>query len=154
MKTKAATDIHNRIAGLTGLSRADLLALWSHLYRTPAPVNIRREFLVPFLAYKIQEDAYGGLKASVRSELRKIAKQLNHGKDISRARIRSRISPGTRLLREWHGESHEVIATETGFEYRDERFRSLSQIARKITGTRWSGPVFFGTKPSTDHLDE
>jgi Protein of unknown function (DUF2924) len=139
-------NVQKRVAALPGMARPKLLTLWSELHKTPAPTKLRREFLVPFLAYKIQEDAYGGLKRSTRSELRRIAKELDKADGRRRKNTNSRIRPGTRLLRKWHGESHEVTATESGFEYRSERFKSLSQVARQITGTSWSGPAFFGLK--------
>ena len=146
MRKNPISDIQKRIADLAGMPRPALLALWIDVYRKPAPVKIRRELLVPLLAYKIQEDVYGALGTSTRSELRRIAKQLDQGNGTARATSPGRVKPGTRLLRQWHGESHEVIATETGYEYCGERYESLSQIARKITGTHWSGPAFFGLK--------
>lgn len=108
------------------------------------PPGIRREILIPFLSYRIQENAYGGLKPSVRTELRRIAESLKA--NPSGLRGRSRIKPGSRILRRWRGEMHEVIAEESGFKYRGASYQSLSQIARRVTGTRWSGPAFFGLK--------
>jgi hypothetical protein len=100
--------------------------------------------LIPFLAYRIQEKAYGGLKPSTRSELRRIARELEKSKDSPNLKVRSRAKTGSRVYREWRGETHEVTVTGDGYEYRGLAFRSLSQIARKITGVRWSGPAFFG----------
>jgi len=137
------SDIPARLAQLRSLSRQQLLDLWQKLYQKAAPEGIRRELLIPFLAYRIQERAYGGLKASTRSELRRIARELEKSKDSSNFQVRSRVKTGTRIYREWGGETHEVTVTGDGFEYRGVACRSLSQIARKITGVQWSGPAFF-----------
>jgi hypothetical protein len=131
---------------LRALSRQQLLDFWQKVYGKPAPLRIRRELLVPFLAYKMQEDAYGGLKPSTRSELRRIARDLEKTGGSTESKSRPRIKSGTRLIRKWREETHEVAATLSGFEYRGSTYRSLSEIARKITGTRWSGPAFFGLK--------
>jgi len=125
------------------LPRQQLLELWQKVYGRAAPEGLRRELLVPFLAYRIQENAHGGLKPSTLSELRRIARDLEKPGGSTESRSRQRIKSGTRLIRQWRGEAHEVRATESGFEYRGTTYRSLSEIARKITGTRWSGPAFF-----------
>ena len=138
--------IAGQIAQLRALSRPQLLDMWQKLYDRAAPPGIRRELLVPFLAYRMQEHAYGGLKSSARSELRRIARDLEKSAGSTRLVLRPKIKAGTRLLREWRGQTHEVIATESGYEYRGVGYRSLSEIARKVTGTRWSGPAFFGLK--------
>jgi hypothetical protein len=138
------SDIQGQIAKLPTLPRLQLLALWRSLYRKPAPAGIRRELLVPFLAYKIQENAYGGLKPSTLSELRRIARDLEKPGRSTELTSRPRIKSGTRLIRQWRGGTHEVRVAESGYEYRGTTYRSLSEVARKITGTRWSGPAFFG----------
>jgi hypothetical protein len=137
------SDIPAQITQLRSLSRQQLLELWQKLYQKSAPEGVRREILIPFLAYRIQENAYGGLKPSARSELRRIARELERSKDSSKLRVRQSAKTGTRIYREWRGETHEVIVTKTGYEYRGVACRSLSQIARKITGVQWSGPAFF-----------
>jgi Protein of unknown function (DUF2924) len=125
------------------LSRQQLLDLWQKAYGRAAPEGLRREQLVPFLAYRIQENAHGGLKPSTLSELRRIARDLEKPGGSTESRSRTKMKSGTRLIRRWRGEAHEIGATESGFEYRGTTYRSLSEIARKITGTRWSGPAFF-----------
>lgn len=141
-----ASQIADQIAKLGVLSRPELLDLWRRLYNKAAPPGIRREILVPFLAYRIQENAHGGLKPSARAELRRIAKSLERNGASKEPLSRPRIKTGTRLFRQWRGHTHEVFVTESGYEYRGTGYRSLSEIARKITGTRWSGPAFFGLK--------
>jgi hypothetical protein len=125
-------------------SRAELLALWLEFVGKPAHPQIQRALLVLVLAYKMRERAYGGLKAHVREHLRQIAETL----DAERLKRLNAKEPksGKRLLREWHGETHEVLEVEDGYLYRGETYRSLSAIAKKVTGSQWSGPVFFGTK--------
>jgi hypothetical protein len=140
-----AIDISNQIDRLRTLPRQELFDLWRDVYGRKAPHAIRREILVPFLAYKIQENAYGGLKPATRAELRRMARALERNRS-SRPLNRLRIKPGTRLFRQWRGQMHEVFVTESGYEYRGVGYRSFSEIARKITGARWSGPAFFRLK--------
>ena len=144
-----ASQITDQIAKLRTLSRSKLLDLWQQLYIKAAPPGIRREILVPFLAYRIQENAHGGLKPTVRAELRRIARALDKNRTSNGPVARARIKTGTRLFRQWRGQTHEVFVTESGYEYRRVGYRSLSEIARKITGTRWSGPAFFGVKKAS-----
>lgn len=139
-----AIDLARKLAQLRTLSRQELLGLWQKLYRKAAPQGMRRELLVPFLAYRIQENAYGGLKTSTGAELRRIAQYLDRPKGSAEIRARTRIKSGTRLIRRWRGETHEIVVADAGYEYRGTTYRSLSKIACKITGTRWSGPAFFG----------
>jgi hypothetical protein len=144
-----AIDVTRKLAQLRTLSRQELLGLWQELYRKAAPQGMRRELLVPFLAYRIQENAYGGLKPSTRAELRRIARNLDRSKGSAEIRARTRIKSGTRLIRRWRGETHEIVVADSGYEYRGTTYRSLSKIACEITGTRWSGPAFFGLNKGT-----
>ena len=104
--------------------------------------------MVPFLAYRIQENAYGGLEPASRSKLRRLARSLKGPGGSSEKILRPKVKIGSRIFREWRGDTHEVVVTKYGFEYRRASYRSLSEIARKITGTRWSGPAFFGLNAS------
>jgi hypothetical protein len=153
MGENLAEQISARITKLRTLSRQQLLALWTELYIKDPPEGMRRELLVPFLAYKIQENAFGGLKSGTRAELRRVVSGLEKPTRPSRHRIQA----GTRLLRQWRGETHEIAVTDAGFEYRGTHYESLSEIARRITGTRWSGPAFFGLRklrsPAGGHDD-
>jgi Protein of unknown function (DUF2924) len=148
-KGRNVTDIRAEIAELRTFSRKQLLQKWRELYDgAPAP-NIRRELMIPFLAYKVQENAYGGLKPSTRAELRRIGRALETGSGSMTPDMRPRTKPGTRMVRHWRGKPYEVVVTELGFEYSGKSYGSLSQIAREITGTRWSGPAFFGLRKAT-----
>ena len=139
-------DVSAQIAKLPGFTRQQLLDLWLKLYGRAAPPGIRRELMVPFLGYRIQERAYGGLKPATRTQLLRIARALENPTSTTEWLSKPKIKPGTRILRHWRGEAHEIMVTESGYEYRGASYHSLSEIARKITGTRWSGPVFFGLK--------
>jgi hypothetical protein len=132
-----------QLTALPSLSRPQLLDLWQTLWGRAAPPGIRRELMIPILAYRIQEKAYGGLKPATQRRLSQLAESFEDG---AHPKEMERVKPGTRLLREWRGQTHEVIATERGFQYRGQLHPSLSEIARHITGTRWSGPVFFGLR--------
>ena len=147
-----ASQIPDQIAKLRVLSRSELLDLWQELYNKAAPPSIRREILVPFLAYRIQENAYGSLKPTALAELRPIARALDRNRTSNEPLGRPRIKTGTRLFRQWRDHTHEVFVTESGYEYRQVSYRSLSEIARRITGTRWSGPAFFGLKKASSDL--
>jgi Protein of unknown function (DUF2924) len=136
-------DVPGQVARLRDFSRHQLLDLWVKVYGREAPLGMRRELLVPFLAYKIQENAYGGLKSGVRAELLRISQNLKNDNSSTKTIIRRKLKTGTRLIRPWRGDTHEIFVTESSYEYRGVRYRSLSEIARKITGTRWSGPAFF-----------
>ena len=137
--------ISDQIASLPALSKIELLAIWAKNFNQAPPTTLRKDLMVPILAYRIQEREFGGLANTSRKRLRDIAKSLPPGK-LGQESGPSRPGEGTRLVRSWKGEVHEVFASYGSFTYRGKRFSNLSQIAREITGTRWSGPLFFGTK--------
>jgi hypothetical protein len=137
---KHSNDVAEQLRALPQLSTGALKALWIKLYGQPPPFRVRRELIVPMLAYRLQEQAEGGLSAVVRKRLRVLARA-----DRTRLpRASVPLKPGTRLVREWQGHTHVVSVLENAVEYRGMRYRSLSEVARVITGTRWSGPAFFG----------
>lgn len=138
-------DCSTRLAEIERMPAPALRSLWQELIGSPADTRLRRELLIPILAYKLQEKAYGGLKPSSRSHLRRLAVSLAADKSAPLTR-ESRFKPGTHLVREWRGETHEVTIRPSGYGYRGKEFATLSEIANLITGTRWSGPLFFGTK--------
>jgi len=137
--------IEQQIAELPKLTKADLSSLWQQSFGRTAPPRLRRQLMIPILAYRIQERAYGGLKPSIAKRLRRLADALEKDPSMVLADT-PRIRPGTRLAREWRGETHQVVVEDGGYDYRGKRFASLSEIARQITGSRWSGPLFFGLK--------
>lgn len=117
------------------LDREALVGRWREVCGSEPPVNISRPLLLRALAYRIQEKTHGGLKSATRKFLEKAAADSAAGKKIAAPRS---TKSGTRLLREWHGVTHEVVMTDRGAEYRGKEYRSLSEVARVITGTRWS----------------
>jgi hypothetical protein len=135
-----------RIAGLKTTSTPGLKAMWRDLFDSePPPYN--RRFLESRLAYRIQELAYGGLKPATIERLEALGEQLDGGNiEVRRKRADDRPIAGTRLIREWQGVEHTVTVLVDGYEYQGRPYRSLSAIARAITGTRWNGPVFFGVR--------
>ena len=138
--TSAATD---GIGALAGLDLPALRTRWRALYRTDPPVRMSRELMLQALAYRIQEQVHGGLSRSARTRLTAVGR--GGSSRSNRSVVQRKAKPGTRLLREWQGRTHEVLVTIDGrFEYRGTVYRSLSAVARAITGTRWSGPAFFG----------
>lgn len=137
--------LSEQIATLPTLNKAQLLAIWAENFSKDPPSNLRKELMVPILAYRMQEKEFGGLSHTARRRLREVAGSLNTEKP-SQERPDSSPQTGTRLLRVWRGETHEVIATGSGYEFHGQTYSNLSKIAREITGTRWSGPLFFGVR--------
>ena len=140
---------------LRQLSAEELLEQWQALFSVPPPKKLRSSLLVQGIAYRLQERALGGLKASTLRLLERIADDTAAGRPISVPSEKNRMTTGTVLMREWHGKKHQVTVMDNGFLYRTKRFRSLSQIARTITVARWSGPIFLGLKsPRKEQINE
>jgi len=133
-----------RVEALPQASRSELEAEWRRLWGPHVPRYASRQFLVRAVAYGLQAEIYGGLDEKTKRLLKKAYE--NGGKLQT---PKPRLSPGTKLLREWHGEMHEVLVLEKGFAWRGEVHNSLSAIARAITGTQWNGRAFFGLKGGT-----
>ncbi|MGO9145080.1 MAG: DUF2924 domain-containing protein [Desulfomonilia bacterium] len=133
----------SELAGLPALDRQALREKWQILYGTEPPGGVRNNFLMHAIAHRMQEQASGGLDPATRRFLDKTAEDNTSGRQTVRS---ISTKPGTRLLREWHGKTYEVIILEDGMQCNGMCYRSLSEVARAITGTRWSGPLFFGLK--------
>ncbi len=142
----SSEDLSKKLAALADLDAVGLRAEWRRLYRSHPPLHIRRDLLVLAIAWKLQEKVHGGLTGAQKRKLAGIAEDLRKNGDLSGSPA-IRMKPGMRLVREWRGETHDVLVLEDGFEWNGERRPSLSAIAREITGTHWSGPRFFGLKP-------
>jgi Protein of unknown function (DUF2924) len=139
------TDLSRKIAALPTLDKAQLLKIWAENFAQGPPPKMRKEIMVPILAYRMQEREFGGLSHTARKRLKEIAQSLRKEKPSNDIATPIQAA-GTRLIRSWHGQVHEVLSTDRGYEYRGRNYGSLSKIAREITGTRWSGPAFFGTR--------
>ena len=137
-----------QLAALPGMATADLKQLWLRLYeRDPPPYN--RAYLEKRLAYRIQELAHGGLSDETRARLDALAdgEERRAAKAARQKRRAEAPLAGTRLVREWQGVEHQVTCLgDGGFEWQGRRYRSLSAVARAITGTQWNGWLFFGLK--------
>src|SRR6202162_79586 len=139
----------SEVASLSKLGIDELRERWKAMFGKAPSRDIGRSFLTRAIAYRLQAKAFGELKPSTRRLLEEFA----YG-DANRSAVAappSRIvQPGAVLVREWRGLSHQVGVLEKGFSFRGKHYRSLSEVAREITGTRWSGPLFFGLKRSRE----
>ena len=135
-----------RLAALKNMTVNELKADWQALFDAPAPNN-SRTFLESRLAYRIQELIYGGPDKQTRRLLDLLADEVE-GTLTRKAQIADPRNPlvGTKLIREWDGIAHTVTVLKEGFEWGGQRYKSLSAVARAITGTRWNGYRFFGLR--------
>jgi DUF2924 family protein len=146
-----AMTARHKDAGREALARLPMLDLhelreeWRRLNKTDASPHLSRDLLVRAVAYRLQELALGGLRPEPQRQLRQIAMEVKQT-GAARTRLRPQLSSGTRLIREWRGRRHEVVVLDDGFCWQGTHYRSLSAVARTITGTAWSGPLFFGLK--------
>ena len=113
------------------------------MYGSDPPDRLRRPLLIQALAYRLQEQAFGGLKPATRRLLRSVAGDAGERRPIA-VEPKRPVKAGAVLIREWHGTKHQVTVLKDGFMFRGKRFQSLSKVANEITGARWSGPLFFG----------
>jgi hypothetical protein len=141
-RNPVSSDIPAQLAALADLDKARLRSEWRRLYRAAPPRLLSRDLLIRGVAYKLQERAWGGLRKRTLRKLKALARRLD-SESVGVIDPRRSLKCGARLVREWGGETHSVLALEEGFEYRGEHYRSLSEIARLITGAHWSGPRFF-----------
>ena len=143
--SKAAIDVAQALARLSEVTIFELRGEWRRLHRMPPPMRLSRDLLTRGITYKLQERAYGGLSLAT-------ARKLEHANADPQSRGAAKpvqpisLRPGTRFVREWRGVTHMVLIHADGIEWRGQRYRSLSVVARKITGARWSGPRFFGLR--------
>jgi hypothetical protein len=135
-----------QIRHLADLDLTQLRNRWRETFNRSPPVAARQDYLTRALAQHLQEQTEGGLAPSARRQLAKLMADQTNKEKVARS-ISPKLRPGSRLLREWQGTTHEVSVTVDGFVYRAKPYKSLSEIARLITGTRWSGPLFFGLRP-------
>jgi hypothetical protein len=131
-------DFGTALAGLTRASRHRLAEHWAAYFGAAPPPRTSRSLMIRAVAYKMQERALGGLSAATR--------RLLSGPGPAPVRRRRALRSGTVLIREWQGVGHQVTIIEKAVLFRGERYRSMSEVARLITGARWSGPRFFGVK--------
>lgn len=152
-KTEAGTEIELRVLEaikfLATSSVTELKAKLITLTGREAPRFAKRSLLTQLIAWELQVKAFGGLDPTLRRKLIVMGakgKPSNNGAEVSS--VQSALRPGVKLIRSWRGVTHHVTVINDGFAWQDRNYKSLSVIAREITGTSWSGPVFFGLKKS------
>lgn len=148
MDSALHTDLEAKLIGIEQLGLPELRTEWRRLYRKPPPHRLSRDLLIRGIAYKIQEAVHGGLSKPTLRRLKIFSDQSASGARGNLER-QAAFKPGTKLLREWNGTTHEVHVLADGFEWRGQTYASLSKIAKAITGAHWSGPRFFGLKMRT-----
>lgn len=134
-----------RLASLPTLNKTELRSLWKELFQNQPPLELRRNLMVPILGYRLQELSLRSLTPSAIRKLSQTAESIKAHRIVGTGSS-PRLRPGTRLIRRWQSETHVIHVEEQGYEYKGHRYDSLSKIARLITGTRRSGPLFFGLK--------
>lgn len=138
----AASDLGTRLADLPALDADALRLLWRQNFQRPLPAALTRDMQLRMIAYRLQEQQYGGLSPDHRKLLDRLA-QGGSADDVRR------LKPGTVLVREYQGMVHEVSVVTEGFQWQGSVHASLSSIAKAITGTAWNGPRFFGLRGAT-----
>jgi len=141
--------IAQRIADLPQLSKTALYDLWKQLFNVSPSSKLRRDLMIPILTFRLQEQAFGSLAARTRDRLRNLRRAFERDSDSAIPSV-PQLKPGTRLVRQWRDQVHLVNVEANFYEYQGARYQNLSEIARLITGTRWSGPLFFGIKNEQD----
>ena len=140
---RTMAEVEARIEEMRTFPRDELETSWIRIHGCNPPKGVKRRFLERAIAYHLQTRAFGGLRPRARKALMEVlAGQRIVGCEGS---AMSPFRPGSRLVREWNGRSHHVHVLDNGFAFKGRVYRSLSAIAREITGARWSGPRFFGT---------
>ena len=140
--------IEAEIERIRSMTIVELRALWRARFKSQPPEAFGPDLLRRSIAQKLREDAYGGLDRATARLLNQLMSQSakNNGKIV----VPRRIKPGAVLVREWKGKSHRITVLKDGFAFEGRPYESLSEIARMITSTRWSGPKFFGLRPDKD----
>ena len=143
--------LSDQLDALAKLQPSVLRQQWTRLYKTQPPPRMSPDLLLLAVSWKVQARALGGLGAQAKRKLAELARKSG-GLERGSAMNTIRLKPGTKLIREWHGDIHEILVLEEGFEWCGNHYRSLTQIASLITGAHWSGPRFFGLKAKQDNF--
>lgn len=147
-RIRSENEVNLVLSSLPALSIDDLRIAFRRVHGATAPPVFGRDLLTRAIAYRIQEQVFGGLSRETKKLLHRLANKSGaSGRD---AAVPRRIKPGSVIVRAWRGTSHQVTVLPDGFEWNGAKYASLSEIARLITGTRWNGPRYFGLRtPST-----
>jgi hypothetical protein len=135
----------NWLENLVHVSRPEILGIWRELFKSEPHAEMRKDLMLRMVAQRVQELEFGGLGPASCRRLRAIASVIEID-PATVVTVKAPIKSGTRFVRQWKDQVHVVNVSGNEFEYRGERYENLSVIARLITGTRWSGPLFFGLK--------
>ena len=136
--------VQDELERIVSLPTHRLRIEWRRYLRNEPPRRLSRDQLLRAVTYKMQERVYGGLTQAAKKTLRDLAAKITAEGVNGALSLSPTLKPGMRLVREWRGQMHSVLVLGNGFEYHDHRYRSLTEIARHITGAHWSGPRFFG----------
>src|ERR1700685_4548917 len=147
------SSITKRLASLPNLGQPAVGDLWQQLFKKEPPPEIRKDLMLRIVAHRLQEQEFGGLSDAGYRRLRQLAITFEADPNAVISN-RPSIKPGTRLVRQWKEQVHVVEVESEGYEYRGSRYENLSEIARLITGTRWSGPAFFGIKAEPSNTSQ
>jgi len=139
--------LDGQLEELRNCSSSVLRQQWRTVFRSVAP-DMPPDLMRRAIAWRLQERAHGGLAPAVMKRINALQASLARDGGIT---VAPTLKPGTRLVREWHGRTYHVLVCDEAYEYEQRRYRSLSQIARAITGAPWSGPRFFGLKSDKRH---
>lgn len=151
--SKMVVDIAAELARLKTLTLVDLRAEWRRAHRMMTPNRLSRDLLIRGIIHKLQERALGGLSKSIVRKLDRLSVAPEKSETKNLVPLIS-LKPGTRLVRDWHGVTHTVLIYADGVEWNGQRYRSLTVVARKITGAHWSGPRFFGLRARASGLGD
>ena len=152
----SGVDVGAQITALDTLTTTDLQIEWRRLYLAAPPNRLSRDLLLRGIAYELQEQVHGGLSPDIQRRLRSLVESTDK-QSRSRATLAITLKPGTKLVREWRGHVHAVNILDDGLDYRDQRYRSLTRVARLIIGVHWSAPLFIGLnkrRPAMEGHDE
>jgi hypothetical protein len=151
MRTRDPVRVEQMVAEIVSLDLAGARTRWLELMGKGAPPGLKRDFLVRYMAYRIQEEAFGGLDRATIRILERVAAGDESVLDADR---RPRFKPGAVLVREWQGKLHHIMVLKEGYSWNGQTFASLSATAFAITGTRWNGYRFFGLKGGSKATEE
>jgi hypothetical protein len=151
---RTSTSVEDEIAHLRGLDLVGLRARWHSVFQRPAPTHLTRHLLFAVIAYRLQADRFGDLDYATRQVLNR--SDTKETGPVTSARLasldqkRTKLTPGTVLVREWDRQSQRVMVMADGFAWNGQTYDSLSKVAFAITGTKWNGPRFFGLRDKDD----
>jgi Protein of unknown function (DUF2924) len=138
--------MNDMLKNLKAMTSEALKKEWEQCIGLPPPKSTSRDHFIRVIAWHRQAKDQGGLAGALKRRLRQLAEDLESGKAQRLLNPPPKVKPGTMIIKTWQGVEHRVMALEDGFAFEGKTWKSLSMIAREITGTRWNGPAFFGLR--------